>query len=87
MRLRAIRCAVFYGLAPYWLYEDEPHYAPWTYWRHLRENVAYATRWLLFVETDEDRKFEREVNGKAETGKAAGCVLRVRGRGVEARTR
>lgn len=62
MRLRAISCAAFYGLAPYWLYEDEPHYAPWSYWRHLRENLAYGIRWLLFVETDEDRAFERDVN-------------------------
>jgi hypothetical protein len=73
MRRRAITCCAFYGLVPWRLYEDECHYRPWGYWRHLRENLAYATRWLLFAETDDDRKFEREVNG---TGKAAGCVLR-----------
>jgi hypothetical protein len=71
VRFRAVRCAIFYGLTPYWLYEDEPHYAPWSYWRHLRENLAYGVRWLLFVETDEDRAFEREVNGKS-----VDCALR-----------
>jgi hypothetical protein len=62
VRRRAIACCAFYGLAPSWLYEDECHYRPWSYWRHLRENIAYGVRWLLFVETDEDRAFEREVN-------------------------
>ncbi len=62
MRVRAIACAAFYGLAPYWLYEDSPHYAPMSYLAHLWMNVAYGFRWLTFRETAEDRRFEREVN-------------------------
>jgi hypothetical protein len=62
MRVRAIACAVFYGVVPYWLYEDQPHYAPMGYLTHLRMNLAYCLRWLTFRETDEDRRFEAEVN-------------------------
>lgn len=62
MRFRAIGCAIFYGVVPSWLYEDTPHYAPWGYWRHLWENVAYGLRWLTFRETGEDGRFEAEVN-------------------------
>ncbi len=61
-RIRAICCCLFYGLSPWQLYEEECHYRPWGYWRHLRENLAYGVRWLLFVETDEDREFESSVN-------------------------
>jgi len=63
MRFRAIVCAAFYGLAPYWLYEDKPHYAPRSYFAHLAMNVGLAARWFTFRETVEDRQFEREVNG------------------------
>lgn len=62
MRPRAIASCLFYGLAPWQLYEDECHYAPWGYWRHLWENVVYGVRWLTFRETAEDWEFEREVN-------------------------
>lgn len=62
MRLRAVACAIFYGLAPYWLYEDAPHYAPMGYLAHLAMNIGLASRWFTFRETDEDRQFEREVN-------------------------
>jgi hypothetical protein len=66
-RLRAIGCALFYGLAPFWLYEDEPHYWPMGYLPHLGMNLALAARWLTFREDEGDRQFEREVNGKAPT--------------------
>lgn len=62
MRIRAIACALFYGLVPSRLYERTPHYAPLTYMQHLGMNIAYAFRWLSLRETAEDRQFEREVN-------------------------
>jgi hypothetical protein len=65
MRIRAIACAVFYGIAPYWLYEDQPHYAPMGYLAHLGVNLAYGFRWLTFREASEDRQFEAEVNAAA----------------------
>lgn len=66
MRLRAIRCALWFGVRPYWMYEDTPHYAPMSYRRHLTMNLAYAWSWLTFRETAEDRAFEVEVNGRRE---------------------
>lgn len=62
MRRRAIACAAFYGLAPYWLYEDSPHYAPISYPSHLAMNLGAIWRWATFRETAEDRQFELEVN-------------------------
>lgn len=63
MRARAIYCALSYGLRPWWMYEGTSHYAPMTYWRHLRLNLALAWRWATRRETAEDVAFEREVNG------------------------
>lgn len=63
MRFRAIVCAIFYGITPFWFYEDEPHYAPISYFSHLSMNIVYGLRWLTFHEGPEDRQFEREVNG------------------------
>lgn len=62
LRARAIGCCIFYGLAPHWLYEDEPHYAPLSYLGHLWLNIVYGLRWLTFRESAQDRAFEREVN-------------------------
>jgi hypothetical protein len=62
MRLRAIGCCLYYGLVPWQLYEDQCHYAPWGYWRHLRENLIYGLRWLTFRDRPEDRAFEVQVN-------------------------
>lgn len=63
-RLRAIALAAFYGIAPYWLYEDRPHYAPMSYLGHLWLNSVYSLRWLTFREDEGDWRFEREVNGR-----------------------
>ena len=62
MRLRAIVKALYYGIAPWWLYEDESHYNC-GYLRHLAMNIALAGRWLTFRETAKDREFEEAVNG------------------------
>ena len=62
MRLRAIWCSLSYGVRPWWMYEDECHYAPMTYRQHLRLNLSYAWSWITFRETKADRAFEREVN-------------------------
>lgn len=63
-RRRAIRLALKYGLLPWWSYENSPHYTPMTYWEHLWLNLVYAAVWLLRLEDDDDREFERVVNGK-----------------------
>lgn len=67
MRLRAICCALSYGLRPWWLYERSSHYAPLTYGQHLRMNLGVIWRWATFRETAEDIAFEREVNGARPT--------------------
>jgi hypothetical protein len=61
LRLRAIGFALFYGLAPSRLYEDERHY-DCSYLQHLGINLALAGRWLTFRETWEDVAFEWAVN-------------------------
>lgn len=62
MRLGAIWCCLWFGLRPWWLYEDECHYSPMSYREHLKLNLSYAWIWLRFRETEGDRAFEREVN-------------------------
>lgn len=61
MRLHAIACALFYGLAPSWVYEKERHYGC-SYWTHLGMNLGLAWRWATWRETAEDRKFEATTN-------------------------
>jgi hypothetical protein len=62
MRRRAIWCALKFGLLPWWLYEEEKHYAGMGYWAHLWLNLRYGARWLLHREDGGDRAFEMEVN-------------------------
>lgn len=64
MRLHAIARALWFGVLPWWLYENEPHY-DCGYWPHLALNLGYALRWASRRETEADRRFEREVNGEA----------------------
>ena len=61
MRRRAIGCALYYGIMPWWVYEDESHY-DCGYVRHLLLNLGYAARWACRREREEDREFERSVN-------------------------
>jgi hypothetical protein len=63
MRARAIWCCLWFGIRPWWMYEDECHYAPMSYGEHLRMNLASAGRWLTFRETTGDIEFEEAVNG------------------------
>ncbi len=62
MRLRAIACALFYGIAPWQVYEKTCHYEGMSYWAHLRMNLGVAWRWLTGRETQEDIEFEVETN-------------------------
>lgn len=62
MRLRAIFCCLYFGVMPWQLYETAKHYEGWSYLRHLRLNINQALIWLTFRETDNDCKFEQEVN-------------------------
>ena len=61
IRARAVWCAIWFGVMPWWVYEDVPHY-DCGYLPHLRLNLGYAWMWLRGCETDEDREFERTVN-------------------------
>lgn len=63
VRWKAIGCALWYGILPSRLYERENHYAPMSYWSHLRMNLVYAAKWLTGREDDGDCAFELEVNG------------------------
>lgn len=69
MRLRAIGCALKFGLLPTWIYEDHPHH-DLTYLGHLRLNLVYAWRWATFRESAEDRLFEGLVNSPRRDGSA-----------------
>lgn len=67
LRRRAIYCALKYGLLPSWTYERERHYDG-SYWAHLRLNVAYAWRWLMWRQTVADCRFERKTNWRGANG-------------------
>jgi hypothetical protein len=61
-RLRAIIYAFWYGILPWWMYEEKRHYEC-SYLAHLWLNITYAMRWLFFLESESDRAFEKKVNG------------------------
>lgn len=61
MRLRAIFCALYFGLMPSWVYEKEPHY-PGSYFNHMRLNLEMVFIWGLFKETPDDCYFEKKLN-------------------------
>jgi hypothetical protein len=63
IRLKAILFALFYGFAPFWMYEKEKHYKC-SYWLHLWINLKYAFRWISFKEDASDWEFERQTNDK-----------------------
>lgn len=63
VRLRAIGYALWFAFAPWWWYEREPHYAPMSYCEHAAMNLKHGWRWATWRESDDDREFEREVNG------------------------
>jgi hypothetical protein len=62
MRTRAIFCALWFGVLPWWVYERECHYRPIGYWRHLLQNLGYAWRWMRKREDAADRAFEAAAN-------------------------
>ena len=61
VRIKAIFLSVWFGVLPWWMYEKKKHHKG-GYFYHLKINLVYAKRWLLFKETEGDRKFEKEVN-------------------------
>jgi hypothetical protein len=65
VRLRAVVISLFYAFAPYWVYEDFPHYSPeWNYFDHMKANLARAWAWITHNETEYDVWFEEAVNEK-----------------------
>jgi hypothetical protein len=63
VRGRALWCAFWFSVRPWWMYEDECHHHPWGYWRHLAFNLVYATRWLRPRVAFGDLRFELRTNG------------------------
>jgi len=61
VRLRAILCALWFGIIPWWVYEEERHY-PEPYLEHLWLNLVYAAHWALGRQTLGDVRFELENN-------------------------
>lgn len=64
-RLRAILNAVYFGVLPYWVYENVKHYRC-SYFEHLLINIQYALRWATFKEDESDREFEFQINKKGK---------------------
>jgi hypothetical protein len=62
VRLRAIGYALWYGLLPWWCYEQECHYAGMSYGAHLLMNLGYAWVWATWQEDAEGWEFEADVN-------------------------
>lgn len=68
MRLRAVLFALYYGLAPYPLYEAFCHYGRsrrspgMSYAAHLLLNLWYAWRWARGRQSWGDVRFEVTVN-------------------------
>lgn len=63
MRTRAVACALWFGLLPWWLYERRCHYLGMTYGAHLWLNLRYGLAWATWRETAGDVLFEWDVNG------------------------
>jgi hypothetical protein len=61
IRIRAIFCALWFGIMPYWVYERHCHYRR-GYWKHLKLNLETAMLWILFREKPSWHQFERDVN-------------------------
>lgn len=61
MRIKAIYCALKFGILPYWCYEQKRHYKC-SYIQHLLINTKYAFRWFTFRESENDIQFEKETN-------------------------
>lgn len=62
--MRSMYFALLFGLAPTRLYEDTPHYRPWSYWHHLRQNLCILLRWATFRETAKDCEDELRINSR-----------------------
>ena len=61
-RVVAICYCLFYGLVPWWMYEEACHHQGWGYWRHMWQNLLYMLKWVLFLEDEKDIEFEKSVN-------------------------
>jgi len=61
VRMRAIAHAIYFGVMPYWVYEQVKHY-DCSYLQHLAINVRYAWRWITYQEDESDREFELKTN-------------------------
>jgi hypothetical protein len=62
-RIKAIACALWFGILPWQCYELECHYKGMSYLNHLLLNLGLALKWMLFLESRSDIEFEKKING------------------------
>ncbi len=55
LKLKAICSCVWFGIMPYWVYENECHYD--NYLSHLVFNLKYMFKWILNDIDESDIKF------------------------------
>lgn len=79
MRFRAIVCALWYGVLPWWLYERECHYSDMGYCAHLRLNLDYALKWMQGKQTYSDVRFERTVNRRGNNAGISNAIREMMG--------
>lgn len=76
LRSRAIFCCLWFGLLPWWVYENTPHCScPW--WEHLKLNLADARMWLENRQSFGDWRFELRVNSRPNWIRGVGCAITV----------
>lgn len=63
IRGRAVRCCLWFGVLPSWVYEDHRHYGC-SYAAHLWLNLRYAWVWITGRPTFGDIRFELRTNGR-----------------------
>jgi len=55
LRLKAILDCIYFGLVPYWVYEERSHYGDTVkdYFYHIKINARVAWAWITFKESQE----------------------------------
>ncbi len=63
LRMKAIFDCLWFGLLPYWVYEEEPHYGRGikNYLNHAALNYTLAKAWIKGKEDEEDRELAAKV--------------------------
>ena len=71
LRARAVFCCLYFGILPWWIYEQVSHYGPdgggdrgMGYWRHLGLNLRRAWLWAVGSPSEHEVDFELRVNAR-----------------------